>query len=135
MGKLLNALFPGKTPTAGHSARTWLTTASFWSYMAVSNPVLFGGALAVYAATTPFDRRRTLLHRYTSFWAYHYVGALPLWRCQFDGVENIKKDRTYVLVANHQSLGDILVLFGLFRHFKWISKAEIFRVPFIGWNG
>ncbi len=29
---------------------------------------------------------------------------------------------------------DILVAFNLFRHFKWVSKAEIFRVPFVGWN-
>jgi 1-acyl-sn-glycerol-3-phosphate acyltransferase len=39
-----------------------------------------------------------------------------------------------VLVANHASLIDILVLFGLFRPFKWVSKQEIFRVPVIGWN-
>jgi 1-acyl-sn-glycerol-3-phosphate acyltransferase len=38
------------------------------------------------------------------------------------------------MVANHLSLLDILVLFRLFRHFKWVSKIENFRVPFIGWN-
>jgi 1-acyl-sn-glycerol-3-phosphate acyltransferase len=26
------------------------------------------------------------------------------------------------------------VLFRLFAHFKWVSKIENFRVPFIGWN-
>jgi 1-acyl-sn-glycerol-3-phosphate acyltransferase len=25
-------------------------------------------------------------------------------------------------------------LFRIFRHFKWVSKIENFRVPFIGWN-
>ena len=39
-----------------------------------------------------------------------------------------------MLVANHQSLGDILLLYGLNRHFKWVSKASIFKLPFIGWN-
>ncbi|MDM8538884.1 lysophospholipid acyltransferase family protein, partial [Desulfobacterales bacterium HSG17] len=29
---------------------------------------------------------------------------------------------------------DILVAFGLFCHFKWVSKIEIFQIPFIGWN-
>ncbi|MEO6029413.1 MAG: lysophospholipid acyltransferase family protein, partial [Candidatus Binatia bacterium] len=43
-------------------------------------------------------------------------------------------DQAYVVVSNHQSLLDILVLFRLYRHFKWVSKAEIFRLPFIGWN-
>ena len=38
------------------------------------------------------------------------------------------------LAANHLSLLDILVLFRLFKDFKWVSKAEIFKVPLIGWN-
>jgi 1-acyl-sn-glycerol-3-phosphate acyltransferase len=38
------------------------------------------------------------------------------------------------MVANHQSLLDILILFRLFVHFKWVSKIENFRLPFIGWN-
>ena len=39
-----------------------------------------------------------------------------------------------MIVSNHQSQLDILVAFGLFFPFKWVSKAEIFRVPFVGWN-
>src|SRR4030095_8313921 len=41
---------------------------------------------------------------------------------------------TYVMVANHQSLLDILVLFRLFVHFKWVAKVELFKIPCIGWN-
>jgi 1-acyl-sn-glycerol-3-phosphate acyltransferase len=26
------------------------------------------------------------------------------------------------------------VLYGLYRPFKWVSKAELFRVPVVGWN-
>ncbi|MGH7337589.1 MAG: lysophospholipid acyltransferase family protein, partial [Myxococcota bacterium] len=40
----------------------------------------------------------------------------------------------YVMVANHLSLLDILVLFRLFTHYKWVSKVENFHVPCIGWN-
>jgi len=114
--------------------RAWITSSLFWSYMAGSSPLLWAGALALRGATAPFDRERKLLHMYTSAWAYHYVKLLPLWKTHFSGVENIVPGRTYILVANHQSLGDILVLFGLFKHFKWVSKREIFKVPFIGWN-
>jgi len=39
-----------------------------------------------------------------------------------------------MIVSNHQSQLDTLVAFGLFFPFKWISKAEVFRLPFIGWN-
>jgi 1-acyl-sn-glycerol-3-phosphate acyltransferase len=38
------------------------------------------------------------------------------------------------MVANHLSFLDILVLFRLFSHYKWVSKVENFRVPCIGWN-
>jgi 1-acyl-sn-glycerol-3-phosphate acyltransferase len=62
------------------------------------------------------------------------VKLLPLWSARFEGREHIRPGRTYVIVANHQSLGDILVLFGLFKHYKWVSKRAIFKVPFIGWN-
>ncbi|MDB4988183.1 MAG: 1-acyl-sn-glycerol-3-phosphate acyltransferase [Myxococcaceae bacterium] len=116
------------------SLRAWLTSSLFWSYLAGSSPLLWSGAVLLRGVTAPFDRKRKLLHLYTSAWAYHYVKLFPLWKTHFEGIEQIRGDRTYVLVANHQSLGDILVLFGLFKHFKWVSKREIFKVPFIGWN-
>jgi len=51
-----------------------------------------------------------------------------------EGREKIDRDTAYVMVANHQSLLDILVFFRLFTHFKWVSKIENFRVPVVGWN-
>src|SRR5690606_38853981 len=40
-----------------------------------------------------------------------------------------------VLVANHNSLLDIPCLGVLFDFdYKWVSKKEIFRVPFVGWH-
>jgi 1-acyl-sn-glycerol-3-phosphate acyltransferase len=114
--------------------RTWLTTLLFWPYLLLSSALLFCGALAIFLLTVPFDRRRALLHLYTCAWGYHYVKLLPLWRAEFEGLEHIRRGQTYMLVANHQSLGDILVLFGLFKHYKWVSKRAIFRTPFVGWN-
>ena len=112
----------------------WMLSILFWSYMLITNPVLWAVAVLVFVVTGAFDRRRKILHLFTCAWAYHYLKLLPLWAPTFQGLDKIRHDRTYILVANHQSLGDILVLFGLFRHFKWVSKREIFRVPFIGWN-
>ena len=37
-------------------------------------------------------------------------------------------------ISNHQSGADILVLFKLHRHFKWVAKKGLFLIPFIGWN-
>ena len=51
-----------------------------------------------------------------------------------EGREHIQPGEAYVMVANHQSLLDILVMFRLFNHYKWVSKIENFRLPLIGWN-
>jgi 1-acyl-sn-glycerol-3-phosphate acyltransferase len=50
------------------------------------------------------------------------------------GREKIKPGKVYILISNHQSMLDILVLYRLFVHFKWVSKIELFKVPIIGWN-
>ena len=50
------------------------------------------------------------------------------------GRENIVPGDTYMIVANHLSLLDILVIFRLFKDFGRVSKIEVFRVPVIGWN-
>lgn len=114
--------------------RMWITSVLFWSYLIVSSSILWVFAVLLFLTTAPFDRRRRWLHLYTCAWAYHYLKLLPLWSTQIEGVERIPSGQACVLVANHQSMGDILLLFGLFRHFKWVSKRVMFRVPFIGWN-
>ena len=106
----------------------------FWAFVVVSSVVLFPGAVLLWALTAPFGRRRVLLHQYTCFWASLYTWLNPLWRVDVQGRENIARGATYVMVANHLSLLDILVLFRLLRHFTWVSKAENFRVPVVGWN-
>ena len=57
----------------------------------------------------------------------------PLWSFKMEGRKNIKRGKTYVIISNHQSMLDIVVLYGLFRHFKWVSKKENFSIPIIGW--
>jgi 1-acyl-sn-glycerol-3-phosphate acyltransferase len=106
----------------------------FWSFLVTSSFALFPIALLIWAVTAPLDARRRLLHLFTSFWASLYTWFNPVWRVRIEGRAKIRPGATYVMVANHQSLLDILVLFRLFAHFKWISKIENFRVPLIGWN-
>jgi 1-acyl-sn-glycerol-3-phosphate acyltransferase len=107
---------------------------AYWSFICLTCPIFFVGALLVWAITAPFDRRGTALHLYSSFWAVFYLHANPLWRIKTNGRERLPRHGGAVFVANHTSLIDILVLFDLFRPFKWVSKVEIFKVPFVGWN-
>ncbi len=109
-------------------------SALFWVFVTLSSLVMFPVALLCWVLTLPFDRRKLILHRLSCFWAALYTWLNPAWRVRVVGREKIDPKEAYVMVANHQSLVDILVLFRLFRHFKWVSKIENFRIPFIGWN-
>jgi 1-acyl-sn-glycerol-3-phosphate acyltransferase len=106
----------------------------FWLFLIVSSMTLFPFAVLIWMLTAPYDRRLLLLHRFTCFWASLYTWLNPAWRVRIEGREKIDRDTAYVMVANHQSLLDILVLFRLFVHFKWVSKIENFRIVFVGWN-
>jgi 1-acyl-sn-glycerol-3-phosphate acyltransferase len=107
---------------------------AYWIFVALTMPVFFAGALLILLATALFDRRLVALHLYSCFWASSYVYMNPLWRCRVVGRSKLPWRGPAVIVANHLSLADILVLYGLYRPFKWVSKAELFRVPFVGWN-
>ena len=111
-----------------------LLSASFWAFLVLSSIGLFPIAVLIWLLTSPFDQRRRLLHLFTCFWASLYTWLNPAWPVEVLGREKIRRDAAYVMIANHLSLLDILVLFRLFTHFKWVSKIENFRIPFIGWN-
>ena len=74
------------------------------------------------------------MHMFTSFWACLYLWTMPAWSVKASGRDKIRTQASYIVVSNHQSQLDILVAFRLFFPFKWVSKAEVFRLPFIGWN-
>jgi len=106
----------------------------FWTFLLTSSIVMYPIAVLIWALTSPFDRRRRLLHQFTCFWASLYTWFNPAWPVRVEGREKVRPGVTYLMVANHQSLLDILVIFRMFVHFKWLSKIENFRVPLIGWN-
>ena len=67
-----------------------------------------------------------------TFWAWAYQSLVIFWRLQLTGREKIPWNRPVVLVANHRSFVDILALYKVRRPFKWVSKSENFKIPFIG---
>lgn len=91
--------------------------------------------LPLLAITWVFDRDPA---RYTTGRLFRRLGAAmtrvnPMWQIELHG-ENPEDPRNpYVVVANHQSLGDIAVISRLPWEMKWVAKAELFRLPFAGW--
>jgi len=54
-------------------------------------------------------------------------------KVEIKGLENIKLNQSCVVALNHQSMYDIFVVYGwLPSIFKWIMKAELRKIPFVG---
>lgn len=65
-------------------------------------------------------------------WARILAFMTPM-RVRVEGRSNVDPRQSYVLVSNHQSQYDILVLYGwLGVDFKWVMKQELRAVPGIG---
>lgn len=106
----------------------------YWGFVGITSILFLPVSGLIWLLTRPFDRRLRLLHAWTSLWASLYTWMNPVWRVSVHERHHAKAKGRYVMVSNHQSMVDILVLFRIFKHFKWVSKSENFKIPIIGWN-
>jgi 1-acyl-sn-glycerol-3-phosphate acyltransferase len=83
------------------------------------------------ALTAPFDRNRRVAGRFLRFVGVAITKTFPPWRLRVEG--RWPGEGPYVVVANHQSMLDILMLSRLPREMKWVAKEELFRIPWVGW--
>ncbi|MCG8702113.1 MAG: 1-acyl-sn-glycerol-3-phosphate acyltransferase [Bacteroidales bacterium] len=110
-----------------------LVTVYMWIVFIGSSIILTPIAIIVRLITHPFDKSLKALHYLTAFWGYVYLFSSPYWSATYRGLENIKKEGRFVIISNHQSLIDIVVLFQIKHQYKWVAKAELFRMPFVGY--
>ena len=106
----------------------------FWFELFFISALLFPATIILFLLTFPFDRRLVILHQFTCLWSYIVLNLNFMWRIRVTGKEYIRKDETYVMVSNHQSGADIIVLYLLWNNFKWVAKRSLYYAPFIGWN-
>ena len=75
-----------------------------------------------------------------NFWGY-YPGKWWSWvnirlfllPVTVEGRSHLEKGKSYVFVSNHQGAFDIFLIYGfLGRHFKWMMKHQIQKIPFVG---
>ena len=104
-----------------------------WQYL-IAWPLLC--LLTVFTATfticTVFWRNAEFVHKVQQFWSrsFFWLMFIPV---SVDGQEHIQPGQSYVFVANHQSMFDVWLVYGwLPVIFKWLMKAELRKVPFVG---
>lgn len=115
--------------------RLWQTIVSLWAWLVLVVCVLLWFPVTILARllTAPFDRGR-----YIPGLAFRKIAPAmaflnPLWRFRYSGTLPKDPRRPFVVVSNHESFSDILLISHLPWEMKWLSKAELFRIPVLGW--
>ena len=98
-------------------------------YILVTFPLTF----IVWLLVFPFDRGRAIIHWILMYQSLFLSFLIPIWTINIEGREKAVKGTTYVIISNHQSVLDILLLNCIRYKFKWISKIENINFPVIGW--
>jgi 1-acyl-sn-glycerol-3-phosphate acyltransferase len=104
----------------------------FYIYVIIELTFFFILSVLALIVCFPFDKPRRVVHEISRaicmcFW---YV---PLtWKRRIKGLENVDKSKSYVIVINHNSMADIISLYFVPLNFRWVSKREVFRIPYIG---
>ena len=108
-------------------------SALLWALIAVIATLWVILLAVIFLLTAPFDPGRYTVGLWFRRAAVACVAVNPLWRFRTSGVVISDPRRPYVVVANHESYADIFLISHLPWEMKWLSKAEIMRLPIMGW--
>ncbi len=103
-----------------------------WLAGIVITAAAFLSSLIIKIMPFPVLNREKLVHAQCFWWSDALVALNPYWKLKVEGLGNIDPLKTYVIVANHQSLADIIIIYQTHMYFKWVAKTELLKVPFIG---
>jgi 1-acyl-sn-glycerol-3-phosphate acyltransferase len=98
-------------------------------YMVLFFPLTF----IVWLFVLPFDRERKITHWMLIYQSWMLIWVMPIWKIKVEGRKKAIKGTAYVIISNHQSILDILLINCLRYRFKWISKIENMKLPVLGW--
>ena len=109
-----------------------MLTLLFAIYTLIELTFWFVVSWIVLAVCYPFDKARKAVHWCSKMICMFFWKAPFTWKQRVIGLENIDKNKSYVIAINHQSMVDIVSLYFLPLNFRWVSKQEVFRMPYIG---
>lgn len=111
------------------------TVVSIWAWFILGLVIIIWTPMVfvVWLVTLPFDRGHYAAgYLFRKLCVAHQV-LNPLWTFRTTGTKITDPRRPYVVVANHQSFVDILLISHLPWEMKWLSKQHFFRFPLVGW--
>lgn len=114
--------------------KQFLQSLIIWGIDIVLTLVLFLVMAFLAIILYPFDRKREIVHAQCFWWADAVTTLNPYWKIEINGLENIDRHKSYVVVLNHQSIADIVLMFKTKMQFKWVAKDSLFKIPVLGWN-
>ncbi len=111
------------------------TVASIWAWLVFGVSVLVALPVVgvIRLATARSDPGRYLAGRVFRQVAVVTQTLNPLWRFSVSGKVPDDPRRPYMVVANHESFVDILLIAHLPFEMKWVAKSDFFSYPVVGW--
>jgi 1-acyl-sn-glycerol-3-phosphate acyltransferase len=108
----------------------WRTV--FWLIPMIGIYTIVLGTLSI--ASSLFERHGHFAHWCARVWSWLILATTGV-RVRISGLERVQRGRTYVFVANHQSIYDIPVIFAsLPFQLRIIAKESLGSFPFLGWH-
>lgn len=95
--------------------------------------VLLFPVMSITALVFAWDKTRRYPGRLIRRYGQLLCRMMPTWRFSIEG--EAPKDiarQGYVVIANHESTGDIFLLATLPWDMRWVAKVELFRIPLLG---
>ncbi|MBU0551661.1 1-acyl-sn-glycerol-3-phosphate acyltransferase [Myxococcota bacterium] len=100
-----------------------------WSIVAAHSALLLALSLLIIAALAPlWDRRRRLFMALERLWAYPLTRLDHFYSVRLCGLERLGPG-PYVIIANHASILDLLLIFRLPLPLRVVIKRELLRSP------
>lgn len=111
------------------------TVLSLWAWLVLGVVIIVWLPMVaiVRLVTAPFDKGAYAAGYLFRKLAVAHQVLNPLWTFRTSGKMITDPRRPYVVVANHESFVDILLISHLPWEMKWLSKEDFFRYPLVGW--
>lgn len=127
------AVSPLRRRVFGNSVSRTVFSAWAWFVLGIIVILWVPMVAVVWAVTVPFDKGR-----YWPGWLFRKLCVVhnwfnPLWRFRVTGATITDPRRPYVVLSNHESFVDMLLISHLPWEMKWLSKESIFKIPLVGW--